>query len=514
MRVTSFVSPVWGPSFSPVYIPDLPLLSLTEPERALVNRLNTLQWRQRTNLLVGEAYYRGEQQLASLGIALPPELDGLRVVLGWARSAVDPYVERLAVDSFRKGSELDADDQLSEIMQSNNWPALENLAFTDALAMGRSWWMVNSPDEDDTTGDPDICVESPLNVSATWNVRTGKPEAVLQSYFEGNNRMAALYLPDQTIQMGQQDGTGVWEIVNRDIHNFGFVPCVRQANRARSNNRDGSSEITNELMSVIDAAIRILLNLTAASEFYSVPQKLILGATEEDFLGSDGTPKSAWETYIGRVLALQRDSEGALPEVKTFDAYDPSVFTKVIEMYAAQAAGMTGATPQELGLYTDGNPVAAEALQVAEARRDRRTLRMQADGGQSMTEVAQLALRIKNGGDLPSGYERLAVDWRSPQAVNFTGAADGISKLTQEGILAPASDVGLRYLGFNALDRKRIKAEIEADPVRQQLIEIGQAVLSKDIRMTNATEKAGQADPTTTSGGTPSAAKATAKPAK
>jgi hypothetical protein len=177
-------------------------------------------------------------------------------------------------------------------------------------------------------------------------------------------RHAALYLPDQTIHVAENDEGAVGtdrpgQAQLRD----GAV--IRQANRPRAADRDGSSEITPELMSLTDQGCRTMLNLSVAGEFYSVPQKLILGASESDFVGTDGEQKTAWQTYISHILALQRDEEGQLPEVKQFQAYDPSVFTKVIEMFASQAAGIVAATPQDLGLYTQGNPTSSDDLRVS-----------------------------------------------------------------------------------------------------------------------------------------------------
>ncbi|MBQ1167342.1 hypothetical protein KBZ21_56010, partial [Streptomyces sp. A73] len=43
-------------------------------------------------------------------------------------------------------------------------------------------------------------------------------------------------------------------------------------------------------------------------EFYGAPQRYILGASESAFQDAEGNTKSAWETYIGRVLALERDT--------------------------------------------------------------------------------------------------------------------------------------------------------------------------------------------------------------
>src|SRR5690349_613552 len=108
------------------------------------------------------------------------------------------------------------------------------------------------------------------------------------------------------------------------------------------------------MRSITDAACRTLLGLEVAREIYSVPQK------------------TAWDTYITRVLALERDEDGNLPEIKQLQAYDPSVFTKLLDWYASAMAGMVAATPQDMGLYTQGNPASAEAVTAGEARRDRR----------------------------------------------------------------------------------------------------------------------------------------------
>jgi hypothetical protein len=495
--VTQFITPAWvEPTFSAVYIPSLPSLNLSETERALISGLQMRSFRRRQAMLLNEAYYLGEQIITNLGIALPPELDGIRVILGWPRIAVDPYVERLALDSFRLAADTAADPDLDDLRQATDMAGEEVLAFTDALVFGRAYWLVGRDEDDGPDDPPDICVESPLNIAASWDARTRRPKAVLQSYFEDDQRHAVLYTPDQTIYIAEDDNA-TWQIVNRDVHNFGMVPVIRMANQPRAGKRDGTSQISPEVMSITDAACRTLLNLTAASEFYSVPQKLILGATEEDFIGTDGSKKSAWETYIGRILALQRDAEGALPEVKQFEAYDPSVFTKVVEMFASQAAGILAAPPQDLGLYTQGNPVTAEAMQVSESRRDRRARRMHANFSGAMVETVQMALRFMNNGELPSKYEKLAADWRDPQIVNFTGYADGMSKLMGEGAVPRGSDVALRKLGFSAVERRQMDKERQANPAEQIIDVLGQSVEGKSIRMANALVAAGKPDTAT-----------------
>lgn len=493
MSESIFVDPVRAPYFAPVFIPTLPSLHLSDDERALISKLQMRGWRQRYWMELTDTYYRGMQVIQDLGIAIPPELNSnLRTIVGWPRIAVDPYVERLAVDCFRLPGETEADQDLADLWAENGMDAELPLAITDALAMSRGWFTVGSPDE---PGDAaEICVESPLNISAAWDVRTAEPKEVLQSYWLDDRRHAALYLPNQTIHIGEDDD-GIWQIVDRDVHNFGRCPVIRMANMPRSDNRDGVSSITPELMSIVDGACRTLLGLEVAREFYSVPQKYILGATEADFQNPDGTPKSAWATYISHVLAIESDDQGNQPTVGQFKAYDPSAFTKVMEMYAAQAAGILAAEPQDLGLYTQGNPVSADAKQVSESRRDRRSGRMGAVFGVSLKKTVQMAVRFMNNGDLPDKFRRIAVDWVDPRIPNFSAAADGVSKLVNEGVWVAWSDVTLKKSGLNAVERMQMQKDREKDQAQQVLQEIGSEVEAKLIRTATSLEKEGAPAP-------------------
>lgn len=449
-----------SPYFSPVYIPTLPSLSLTEDERQLIGMLQLRAWRQRALMQLTDAYYRGEQVITNLEIAIPPELSLLRTLVGWPRIAVDPLVERLSADGFRLPTATDSDPYLEEVWLGNGMDAEQSLLFTDAFAMGRGWITLGSPAE---SGDvPVMCVESPLNIAVQWDVRSRKPKALLQSYWLNDRRHAALYTPNQTIHVDEDDN-GQWQLTDRDVHNFGMVTAVRLANKPRTNVRDGASEITAEVMSITDAACRTLLGLEVAREFYSVPQKVILGATEDDFKSADGTAKSAWEAYITRILALERDEDGNLPQIHQFTPYDPAVFTKIIEMYASQMGGILGAPAQELGIYTQGNPVSADAANVAEARRDRRARHKQKMSGPSLIEAMQMAVRFDNKGVLPDKFKRLAVDWTDPAMFNLAAVSDGLGKQVAAGMIPATSDVTLKKAGWSAVERAQLEQDRKAE---------------------------------------------------
>lgn len=443
----------WTPSasFSPVSIPSLPALSLSDGEKALISHLSTVSQHDRRNMELTNAYYMGAQVIDNLEIAIPKELaQKLRTLVGWPRGAVDPYVERLAVEGFRLPGGTDVDPDLADVWVENGLDAEQSLAFTDALSLGRAWWMVGSGE---SGGAPRITVESPLNVAAKWDLSGRRVTAAMHSYVDGVEQRASLMLPDRTIQLAVSDGK--WVVVDVDVHRFGYVPMVRMANNPRTDNRNGFSEITPELQSIVDGACRTLLGLEVARELYSVPQKLLLGASESDFQDPNGQVRKAWDTYINHILALERDEEGNLPDVKQMTAYDPSTFTKLIEMYASQAAGILAAPPQDLGMYTDGNPTSADAYEASETRRNRRAVRKQAQFGVSIVEAMQMSMRFLNNGALPDKFKRMAADWQSvflPPPLN----ADALHKMVSADVLPKHSDVTLKRLGVNPTERAQL----------------------------------------------------------
>lgn len=468
--------PAIVPSFPSLSIPTLPTLTLSESEKNLISRLQAEALRCRPQMELDEAYYLGEQVIDNLRIAVPKELEFLRTIVGWGALAVDPYVERHAVDCFRLADGTDADPYLSSLWAANGLDAELPLAITDALSMGRGWWVVGSPLE--SGGAPQITVESPLNLAAIWNMRGTEPEALFHEYWADGRRRAALLIPNQTVSLATND-KGEWEVVNRDEHDFGFVPAVRMPNQPRSNNRNGRSAITSALRSTIDGACRTLLGLEVAREIYSVPQRIILGAAESDFQKSDGTPKSAWETYITSVLGLERDEEGNMPDVKQLAAYDPATFTKLIENAASRAASIVLAPPQEIGLYTQGNPVSAEAQNTSESRRNRRARSQQAAFGVPLAKVMQFAAMFDNGGVLPEQFRAIEVDWVEVEEIDFVGTSDAISKLVSAGSIPATSDVTLKRAGFNAVQRARLARDRNLEQGRQTGRMIADALLAR-----------------------------------
>ena len=444
-----------------VSIPELPLLNLSDDELALINTLRADMLRDRWSLLLRDAYFNGEQLLRDLGISIPPQLKSLHTVIGWPRVGVESLEERLDLEAFRWADGKDSAD-LTEIVDANDLLDESSLAHTDALVYGREYLSVGSGDCGDDCP-PLITVESPLDMTLLWDARIRMGRAALRecaadSYIESgpDGRMLVLYLPDQTVT-ALPSVSGGWEVVDRDIHMLGVVPVVRMANRQRTSDRVGRSEITSDVMSITDAACRRLMGIEVAAEFFGAPQRYILGASESAFQDAEGNAKSAWETYIGRMLALERDEDGNIPTVGQFAAHDPSGQTKIIDLYARIMASQFGLPPHMLG-YTTDNPASADAIRSTEAKLVKRAERRSRRYGAAWQQAMRLALWIRDG-EPPDKTRRIETVWRNPATPTVAAQADATVKLVQAGIIPGDSDVALEMAGLTENQRQRVRAD-------------------------------------------------------
>ena len=463
---------------TPVAALSLALVSLTDDEAAMVTRLAAKVTSRRYSMELHNAYYEGTFRVPNLGVSIPPQMRNLRTALGWPRIAVDALDERLNLRGFRYPDSNDLDAGLMDIWRANDMVSESSMCHVDALVFGAGIVAIGT--NADTPEVPILTVESPLDFAIDWDARRREMTAAFRLYGPEGARQGTLYLPDETIHLAQ--ALGGWTVLERDVHRLGVVLIERIVNRARSYDRGGHSEITPELMSITDAACRTLLGLEVAREFYSAPQRYILGADESAFQDAQGNTKSGWETYMGRVLALERDPEGNVPTVGQFTPYDPSVFTKVIDMYAKIVSSITGLAPHVLG-YTTDNPASADAIRSTEMR-----LKLKADrhtavfGDRWAGGVMRKALMVRDGVDSDAA-RRIAAEWADTATPTPAATTDSIVKQIESGYLPATSDVVGEKLGYTPAERERIEADRITDGGASFLNELAHSMAAKDIKV-------------------------------
>jgi hypothetical protein len=199
-----------------------------------------------------------------------------------------------------------------------------------------------------------------------------------------------------------------------------------------------------------------------------------LGASESAFQDAEGNAKSAWETYIGRVLALERDEDGAVPTVGQFTAHDPSGQTKIIDLYARIMATQLGLPPHMLG-YTSDNPASADAIRSSEAMLVKKAERRIRRFGATHRDAMRLALWVRDG-EPPDRSRRIETVWRNPATPTLAAQTDAAVKLAQAGIVPADSEVLLEMAGFTEDQRRRVAAERRRAQGQQLLSRLTQTV--------------------------------------
>lgn len=443
-----------------VTTPDLPLLGLDSEQQHLIEELRRRHLDHLWHFELRNAYYNGEQLIRDLGISIPPQLRGMHTVLSWPEIVVDSLAERLHVEGFRLPGESSTNDELWQIWNDNHLTRESYLAHVDAMIFGRAYAVVGSNEIDGRS--PRITVESPMHLIDDYDPRTDTINAALRLIGKRNPGApshATLYLPNETIWLEEQQGylSNHWGIIDRDVHNLGIVPVVRLVNRQRIHERHGYSEISKSVMSIVDAACRALLRLELAAEFFSAPQRYILGASEEDFQRPDGTATSAWETYIGRVLVVERDEDGNVPSVGAFPTADPTNQTRIVDLYREEISVKTGLPPHYLG-STTANPSSAEAIRAAESRLITRAELKQVEFSVWGSQVMPLALYVRDG-VWPEQGNGISTEWRNAATPTVAASTDAAVKLVAAGILPPQSDVVLKMVGLSPGQIQQVQAE-------------------------------------------------------
>jgi hypothetical protein len=435
---------------------------LTEDEDRMLAALDTMIRDAEGDLDLLDAYYNSTQRIEDLGISIPPQLSDLRTVIGWPMVYVDALEERLDVEGFRFPDDARGDDDLWTVWQANNLDEESQLAHVDALVFGRSYITIGSPDPEETEDDiPVITVESPRDMAVLWNPRTRRTEAALRLFESAGEKRATLYLPEQTISLTRgAGGRRSWTVDDRDRHGLGVVPVVRMSNRQRVSDRVGSSEITKPIMSLTDSCCRTLLGMEVAREFYSAPQRWVVGAAEGQFRDAQGRPLAGWEAMLGRVMALGVNDEGHNPEVGTFSAYDPATFTRVVDSYAHLMASQTGLPLAYLGVSTD-QPASADAIRMQEQRHVKKAERKQRAFGGAWEIAMRLALRLRDGRD-DDASRRLTTLWRDAATPTLATQVDAATKLITAGVLPATSSVAMDMVGLSVGQQQRIVVEREA----------------------------------------------------
>jgi hypothetical protein len=232
-------------------------------------------------------------------------------------------------------------------------------------------------------------------------------------------------------------------------------------------------------MNIVDKAIRTSLRMEVGAEFYSAPQRYMLGADEKAFTGPNGEKKTGWEAIMGRMLAIARDEDGEIPTVGQFAQISMQPHIEMMREIASEFAGETNLPVGTLGIVHD-NPSSDAAMHTAYLDLNADAESTHEPFGAAWVDAMKDAIVINGTGKFED-LELLSAKWRDPATPTKSSASAAAVALVTAGILPADSDVALEMVGFDQVTIDRItehRRNAEAKARTQQLIDAARSLTS------------------------------------
>lgn len=270
-------------------------------ERELFSQLRLKIWNHRKRNLLRQELHDSKARLDRVGFSVPPHMVDFQTPLGWAEAAVSVPSARIHREGFRLRVNSSIEDDLTEIFDSPQAKRQEAGAVTSSLKHGPAFVFMTPGDVSKGESRVVFSAKSALDATCIQNPRTGGVTSALE--IVDRNRML-LYLPSIVLDIGRNVDSGKWLVINEYRQNHDFVLCEPILWDWALDRPFGRSRITRPLIGAIQQGVRTLLRQEVMAEFFSAPQRVLLGASKEHFTDEDGNEIDPWRLIMGSIWAL------------------------------------------------------------------------------------------------------------------------------------------------------------------------------------------------------------------
>ena len=438
------------------------------------------------------SYYTEHNAVRTLGISIPPSFERVQCVTGWCRKAVHAHAMRSVFEGYVFAGHEDA--SLSRIARQNDLPSLYQQAVASSLVYGVSFLSVMSGN----AGQPAAKVRlfSANQAVALWDKDAGRIACGLvlaDVDRNGNPRKYVLHGPDAIVTFERFGTTWTSE---EEPNAYGAPLMVPLVNDPDPDRPFGHSMLTPELLGIVDKAMRDVLRMELGAEFFTFPQRYVLGATEGLFsVPSDEdegeetdedaaaivSPQAKWDAYVGAIWAITRDENGDLPQVGQFTPSSAENFTAMFENDAQRFSGATNVPLAQLGVLSN-NYTSSDALGAANDPLILEVETMNRRNAAAMEEVARMMMcardRIKPS-ELGERADTVQAYMRDPSKSTFAASADAWVKIGGADNSLVGTDVWYEGVGFPQATIDRIEANKGAADATAELGAIAELLASK-----------------------------------
>ena len=431
---------------------------ITDEEMAAINQLLGVLKKKTTRNKIRQRYYDGKLTVKNLNIALPPKLAAMsRSTIGWGAKAVNSLAVRSRFDGFvYKGLE---EDPLADVIRDNNFYDLYRQATISELTNSCAFITISAGEEDE----PPVVFNfyAATKAAATWNAREKriKNGVVITAGEPSLPDGFIFYTNDAIIECKKE--TLEWNVERTD-HDYGRPLMEALVYNPSLEKPFGTSRISRAVMSIIDRALRTIVRMDIAAEFFTAPQKYLLGA-DKDVL--DG--KSKFDTYIDSIFGATKDEEGDTPAYGQLPQGQLTPLTDQFRALAAEFSGETSIPVSSLGIIHD-NPASAEGIYATKEDLIMVAENLNTTNGNALRNIGMLALMILSGkpsaNELPEAWKSIMPKFKSPARPSVVSQSDAIIKQVSAIPWIAETDVALEELGYSEDQIIRMKAQqIDAD---------------------------------------------------
>lgn len=415
-------------------------------------------------------YYDGENVLKDLGISIPPPLRNIETVVGWPKKAVGALACRSRFDGFTATVDGSADAgtqaKLDRIVQSSALKRKYRQAVESELIAGCDFVTLSKG----ASGEPPVIIttHSAEDGAAIWDERMGRVACglVIMHYDEtGAPDEVALYTSDTTLHVDARDGLAVENLP----HRMGRPLMEALAYNPTESRPLGQSRITNAVRSITDSGVREALRTEVSAEFFTSPQKYLLGVDGDPFEN-----KTRWEAYIGNIFTVGQTEDGTTPQFGQLSQGSMQPHTDYMRALAARFSGETNVPLSQLGIVSD-NPSSAEAIYAANEPLIIEAERLRDDNAGPLVSIAQMALAIVDNVPLSSvedGGVSIVANFANPAMPSIVSQADAMVKIANVVPEFAGTEVFWEQLGFSEDMRRKVVQQMQANRNRAMLAEL------------------------------------------
>lgn len=372
--------------------------------------------RKRARVNTRYGFYEMKNIVYDFGISTPPDLRHWMGTFGWCAKAVDSLADRLLFREF-------SDDiyGMNEIFRQNQQDIFVDSAVLGALISSCDFVFITQDDN----GFPRMKVVDGAHATGILDPVTNllKEGYAVLDRNEYDTPILEVYCVPGITQIFERG-----KLVGQIETGIDYPLLVPVINRPDAKRPFGHSRISRACMSLVSSAVRTAKRSEIASEFYSFPQRYILGMDE------NAKQMDKWKATMSSLLRIDKDMDGDHPVVGQFQQQSMTPHADQLRMFAGLFAGETGLTLDDLG-FPSVNPSSSEAIKSSHETLRLTARKAQRDFSVGLKNVGFVAVCVRDHRSYGrSEVARTKVKWEpifEPDAAMLSQIGDGVIKINK-----------------------------------------------------------------------------------